>query len=535
MNADHEQRAMISRPSVHVATGLSGSDAAALRPDQPATVVIFGATGDLAARKLVPALFNLHLQQLLPEHFSVVAVARRDMTNEAFAKLMLAAVRTHSRTQPVSEEAWARFVGNIHYYSLVFDDAAGYGALAQRLENIEGARGAARVRLFYLATAPSFFLPIIQSLGQAGLVRRNDDQPCCRVVIEKPFGRDLESAVALNRDICRVLTEDHIYRIDHYLGKDTVQNILTFRFGNAIFDPLFNNKYVDHLQITVAESVGMEGRRGQYYDTAGALRDVIQNHGLQLLCLVAMEPPAVLQAKAIRDEKLKVLQSLRPLMAADVREHVVRGQYTAGQVGGASVHPYRGEESVAPQSLTETYVALRLGIDNWRWAGVPFLLRTGKRLAERVTEIVVQFKHPPLHYFTNVECVGEVCDISRAKPNMLIFRIQPDEGISLTFSAKRPGMLLQTHAVEMDFVYDRSFAIALPEAYEHLLLDALRGDSTLFMRSDEVESAWRFVDPVLQAWQADDPPPLCFYPAGTWGPPQADRLLAGCDGQWQTP
>jgi len=526
---------MASTADIHIEPSTAVPDAAVLRVDRPATVVIFGATGDLAARKLMPALFNLHRQGFLPKQFSIVGVARRDLADEVFRDMMLAAVRTHSRVQPVLDDAWTTFAKNIHYHALTFDDTASYDGLARRLDAIEATRGIAGDRLYYLAVDPGFFLPIMQSLGHEGLVREVCDSRFCRVVLEKPFGYDIESAVELNKQISQVLDESQIFRIDHYLGKDTVQNILTFRFGNAIFDPLFNNKYVDHVQITVAESIGMEGRRGQYYDMSGALRDVIQNHGLQLLCLVAMEPPAVLRPKEIHDEKVKVLQSLSPLSVNDACRHVVRGQYVEGSVAGKNVRAYRQEEGVDPDSQKETYVALRLGIDNWRWAGVPFMLRTGKRLPCRVTEIVVQFKQPPLHYFTNVECVGEVCDISQAKPNVLVFRIQPNEGVSLSFSAKRPGMLLQTHAVEMDFDYDRSFSIALPEAYERLLLDALRGDSTLFMRSDEVESAWRSVDPILRAWASDDPPALCLYDAGSWGPDVVDCLFDNCAGAWRNP
>jgi glucose-6-phosphate 1-dehydrogenase len=345
------------------------------------------------------------------------------------------------------------------------------------------------------------------------------------VVIEKPFGRDLASALELNRGITRVLSEEQIYRIDHYLGKETVLNMLSFRFGNAIFETLFNSKHVDHVAITVAESFGMEGRRGAFYERAGTLRDVVQNHGLQLLSLAAMEPPAVLSSKGIRDEKVKVLQSLRILSPDRVAGDVVRGQYVKGEIGGEAMRAYRDEEGVDARSTTETCVALRMHIDNWRWAGVPFYLRAGKCLPKRVTEIAVQFKQPPLHFFTTVECVGDVCDISQAKPNVLVFRIQPDEGISLIFSAKRPGMLFQIHPVQMDFLYNRAFTVALPEAYERLLLDALRGDQTLFMRSDEVEMAWRFVDPILKAWTGKSPPPLYFYEAGTWGPQEAGRLM----------
>jgi len=475
-------------------------------------------------------------------------------------------VQTHSHTPP-SQDAWERFAGRLRYHALVFDDASAYAGLAAALA-ADGACGTA-ARVFYLAADPAFFMPIIENLGRAGLLR-GGGQPAVRVVIEKPFGRDLESALALSRGVAAVLDEEQVYRIDHYLGKETVLNILSFRFGNAIFETLFNSRYVDHVQITVAETVGMEGRRGQYYDTAGALRDVVQNHALQLLGLVAMEPPAVFAPKEIRDEKVKVLRSLRPIAAGAAGQQVVRGQYVAGTVDDRPAPAYRAEYGVDPRSTTETYVALRLLIDNWRWAGVPFLLRTGKRLARRTTEIAVQFKQPPLHLFTTVECVGDVCDISQAKrlarrtteiavqfkqpplhlfttvecvgdvcdisqakPNVLVFRIQPDEGISLLFSAKRPGMLFQLHPVQMDFFYNQAFPAALPEAYERLLLDAVRGDSTLFTRNDEVQAAWEFLDPILRSWSGPKPPPLHFYEAGTWGPPAADSLLEGCGAQWR--
>ncbi|HOA74113.1 MAG TPA: glucose-6-phosphate dehydrogenase [Phycisphaerae bacterium] len=508
---------------------------AELKVTTPTTVVIFGATGDLTARKLLPAFFQLWSQKLLPDALSIVGVARRPFPDNAFRDMMHEAIVKYADAGTVSAEQWQAFASHVHYQQVEFDDPAGYAALARRLEEIETAQGTSCQRLFYLATAPSFFLDIIENLGQVGLIRDAKDRCPSRVIIEKPFGHDLASALQLNRDITRILAEEQIYRIDHYLGKETVLNILSFRFGNAIFETLFNSRHVDHVQITVAESIGMEGRRGAFYETAGALRDVVQNHGLQLLCLAAMEPPAVLTSKGIHDEKVKVLQSLRIMEPSQVARDVVRGQYVAGStVDGQHVPAYRSEEGVQPRSTTETYVALRLYIDNWRWAGVPFYLRTGKRLPQRVTEIAVQFKQPPLHFFTTVECIGDVCDISQAKPNQLVFRIQPDEGISLIFSAKRPGMLFQIHPVQMDFLYNRSFKVKIPEAYERLLLDALRGDSTLFMRSDEVETAWRYVDPILQAWRAQGAPPLHFYEAGTWGPQDADRLMDN-GRSWRTP
>lgn len=511
----------------------SPTTVAELRVSAPSTLAIFGATGDLTGRKLMPALFQLYLQKLLPDAFSIVGIARRPFPDDAFREMMHEAVQQHVPAGTASGEQWQGFAQHIHYQQVEFDDPAGYADLARRLTQIETDRGTSGQRLFYLATAPSFFLPIVENLGAAGLICDSEEQCPSRVIIEKPFGRDLASAMELNRDISRVLKEDQIYRIDHYLGKETVLNILSFRFGNAVFETLFNNVHVDHVQITVAESLGMEGRRGAFYETAGALRDVVQNHGLQLLCLAAMEPPAVLTSKGIRDEKVKVLQSLRLMNSRDVAKNVVRGQYVSGGIGDKLMPAYRQEEGVDPRSMTETYVALRLHVDNWRWAGVPFYLRTGKCLPRRCTEIAIQFKQPPMHFFQTVECTGDICDISQAKPNVLVMRIQPDEGISLRMSAKRPGMLFQIHPVEMDFLYNRSFNMAIPEAYERLLLDALRGDSMLFMRSDEVESAWRYVDPVLQAWRSNSVP-LHFYEAGTWGPQEADRLME--DGRaWRKP
>lgn len=501
-----------------------------IRADRPFTLVIFGVTGDLAARKLLPALHALDCLGLLPERYVILGFGRRTWSDAEFRAELAEGLRRFARLMP-GAQALERFLAHCQFQRGDLQQPESFAALRRRLERIEDELGAScPPRLYYLAVAPALFSGLIAALGSAGLVTEPGAERCTRVVIEKPFGQDLESARELNRQVRQHLAEEQIYRIDHYLGKETVQNILTFRFGNAIFEPLFNNRYVEHVQITAAEELGMERRRGAYYDRAGALRDMVANHLLQLLCLVAMEPPSGLEADEVRDEKVKVLRSVRPPSP----EQVVRGQYVAGAVNGGYERGYRAAEGVDPRSRTETYVALRLAIESWRWAGVPFLLRTGKRLARRVTEIAVHFKLPPLDLFTHVTCQDDVCDITEARPNVLVFRIQPDEGISLHFCSKRPGMSIRLEHVQMHFLYGEAYPMPMPEAYERLLLDALRGDCTLFNRSDEVEAAWRILTPLLQAWQADPTEPLPYAP-GSWGPPAAERLLAGLSVGWRTP
>jgi glucose-6-phosphate 1-dehydrogenase len=497
---------------------------------EPFVLVIFGATGDLAARKLLPSLAGLWQKRLLPEAFAIVGVGRRDKSDDAF--------RQDARKDVAKGDGAAdldQFLAHVHYVRADFTTAEGMAEVATRVGELERKERVKGNRVFYLATDPEYFCRIIESLSKTGLLQDESGEPRVRVVIEKPFGHDLASARELNRNVLRFLRPEQVYRIDHYLGKDTVQNLLAFRFGNAIFEPLFSREYVDHVQITMAETIGMEGRRGAYYDHAGALRDVVQNHLLQLLALIAMEPPASLKARDIADAKLKVLRELVRWRPSEVASHVVRGQYGRGFIDGQPVRAYREEEAVDPNSTTETYVALRAEVENWRWAGVPFLVRTGKRLPRRVTEVAIQFKLPPLRLFRTVECTGDFCDLSEAQPNVLVFRIQPEEGINLSFSAKRPGMQLYLYPVRLEFDYEKSFHRPLPEAYERLLLDALRGDSTLFMTSEELDAAWEFVTPILDAWRDGPSPDLPNYEAGTWGPAEAERLAEGCKGGWRRP
>jgi glucose-6-phosphate 1-dehydrogenase len=484
------------------------------------SMVIFGATGDLTSRKLVPALYNLARARLLPPGFAVVGVARRPFSHEVFRNDMRAAVDTFSRSRPVIPDVWDDFAKGLFYHQGEFTDPQAYVRLKTFLEEVDRERGTRGNHIFYLATPPDHYAGILRNLGAAGL-GGTARVPWTRIIIEKPFGHDLESARDLNRRAQEVFSEEQIYRIDHYLGKETVQNILVMRFANGIYEPLWNQKYIDQVQITVAEDLGMEGR-GEYYDKAGALRDMVQNHMMQLLCLTAMEPPVAFQAGPVRNEKVKVLESIRPIEGEEVARHVVRARYTQGFVGGREVPGYLQEEGVSKDSTTETYVAIRLFLDNWRWAGVPFYLRTGKRLPRRVTEIAVQFRQAPHLLFRS-----QASDI---QPNVLALRIQPDEGISLKMTSKTPGsMVLQP--VVMDFRYGSSFGGEPPEAYERLLLDCLAGDATLFTRHDEVELAWRFITNILQAWADGSAPALYEYPAGTWGPPEADRLVD----RWRRP
>ncbi len=494
------------------------------RHPAPFVMVIFGAAGDLSHRKLFPALYNLVVDQWLPEEVAVVGVARQKNDSASFRASITQSVRKFSR-RPVDEAVWSKFEANVHYVEGDFGKPEVYDRLKDALEMVEKEMPAATNRLYYLATPPSFYPVIAEQLGRVGLNNPRDPAAWVRIVVEKPFGRDLDSAKALNQDLHQVFGENQIFRIDHYFGKETVQNILVFRFANGIFEPLWNRRYIDHVQITVAESLGIEGR-GHYYDHAGAIRDMIQNHMMQLLCLIAMEPPVVNEADSVRDEKVKVLRAIHPLSTREVAENTVRAQYEGGTAEGKAVVGYLDEPDVPSDSRTETFVALRLFIDNWRWAGVPFFLRTGKHLGKRVTEIVIQFKGVPHPFFRQSG--------SELEANQLILKIQPDEGISLRFGAKVPGNQMRVRTVNMNFLYNTSFDDAAPEAYERLLLDAMFGDSTLFTRKDEVETAWALVSSILQVWDRGRGP-IPTYAAGSWGPKEADALIARDGFEWRLP
>ena len=493
---------------------------------EPCVMVIFGATGDLTHRKLLPALYNLALEHPLPAGFSVVAFARRPYDDDVFRQQALESINQYSRQKPVNQQVWDSFVAGLHYLQSNFNDPAGYSKLNILLSKLDQERGTSGNRIFYLSTPPSQYPEIIQNLGNAGLNRNR--KGWTRIIIEKPFGHDLNTAHELNKQVGRVFKEDQIYRIDHYLGKETVQNINVFRLANGIFEPVWNRRYVDHVQITVAENLGLEGRAG-YYEESGAIRDMIQNHMLQLLTLVAMEPPIALDANSVRDEKVKVLHALQPMNGHDVLENTIRAQYGPGWVGGQQVPGYLQENGVAPTSTTETYVALKTFVDNWRWAGVPFYLRTGKHLPKRVSEVAIQFKQPPLMLFKDSDTQGQV------EPNVLTLRIQPDEGISLKFGAKVPGTDMQIRSVNMDFFYGSSFVREQPEAYERLLLDAMHGDSTLFTRRDEVEAAWTFVQGILDGWNSASRDTIRTYESGSWGPQAADEFIWRDGRRWRRP
>jgi glucose-6-phosphate 1-dehydrogenase len=488
------------------------------RIPEPTVVVIFGASGDLTKRKLLPALFHLEQANLLPEEFSVVGVARRPLQGE-FEKDMREGILQFGGVQE-GEKKLDEFMRKVSYFAMNFDDPGGYDKLKTVLEGIDQKQGTKGNRLFYLATAPEYFAEIIEQLG--GHEMAKPKQGTVHVIIEKPFGHDLASARQLNDEVNQVFAEDQIFRIDHYLGKETVQNILVFRFANGIFEPVWNRNYVDHVQITAAEDIGIEGR-GPFYEKAGALRDVIQNHVMELLSFVALEPPVSFEADAMRREKVKVWRSIQPIHIMDS----VRGQYGPGKVGGKDVKGYRQEDRVDPNSATETYAALKVGIENWRWAGVPFYLRAGKRLAKRVTEITIQFKQPPQLLFKNQS--GACREL---QPNLIAMRIQPDEGISLRFGAKVPSPNMEVCPVNMNFSYADAFGKSSANGYERLLLDAMLGDATLFAHRDGVEATWSLLTPILDYWAANKPKDFPNYAAGTWGPKSADELLARDGRAW---
>lgn len=489
----------------------------------PCVLVLFGATGDLTRRKLIPALFSLFVQKLLPQQAAIVAFARKPKNDEQFRSELQDAVREFAPALPAGGAEWNAFVRNVYYHRSTLDDPEGYRTLKVRLGELDAIHGTQGNRLFYLATPPDSFGLIASQLAACGLNQPSVDGACVRIVIEKPFGFDLASARELNARLRKYFTEEQIYRIDHYLGKETVQNILVLRFANRLFELLWNHLYVDHVQITVAETLGMEGR-GAYFDKAGVLRDMIQNHALQILTLTAMEPPVSLDADAIRDEKVKVLRSIRPFSREDVAAGTVRAQYTSGEIAGVAVPGYLNEDGVPANSATETYAAVRLWVDNWRWAGVPFFVRSGKRLAQRFTKVVIQLKDVPDVLFSRLAC-------AEVEPNTLSICIQPNEGVEIRMSAKEPGPAMLVSPVRMHFDYAEAFGKTIPDAYERLLLNALLGDASLFARGDEVEAAWALMTPILEAWGAGDPP-LETYPAGSSGPAGADALLGSEGRKW---
>ena len=487
-------------------------------------MVIFGAAGDLTKRKLIPALYNLKESKLLPENFAVIGVARAEMNDEEFRRRLSDEIREFA-TDDVDPQIWHWLEERLFYLSGDFSDDQTYSRLKELLSKTDNERHTQGNYLFYLATAPDYFAPIIQRLGTAGLTREEEDKGWRHVVIEKPFGSDLESAKKLNANIKEVLDERQIYRIDHYLGKETVQNIMVFRFGNGIFEPIWNRRYIDCVQITAAEKVGVE-QRGGYYEHAGALRDMVPNHLLQLVTLTAMEPPISFDADAVRDEQTKILHAIQHPSPEEAARRAVRGQYDAGEIDGQKVPAYRSEPNVAPDSNVETFVAMKLLIDNWRWADVPFYLRTGKRLADRDTEIAIRFKHAPFSLFRKTP-------IDRLTTNRLVLHIQPDEGVSLRFGAKVPGPVLSIGAVDMDFDYEDYFGNTPSTGYERLLYDCMLGDATLFQRADQVEAAWAVVAPIQNIWSEVPPSSFPNYKAGSWGPAAADELLKCDEREWE--
>lgn len=497
------------------------------RVPDPSCLIIFGASGDLTQRKLVPALYSLAHDGLLPAGQTIIGFARPEFSDDAFRKNMREACDKFARTRPVDEAIWESFAKGLFYVQGEFGDVEAYRRLKQKLKECDDTRGTGGRRLYYLAVPPTFFPVISEILGSEGMVTDPEREgPYTRVIIEKPFGHDLKSAKELNRVAVTTFRERQVFRIDHYLGKETVQNLMVLRFANGIFEPFWNRQYIDHVQLTVAESIGVE-KRGNYFESAGITRDIVQNHMLQLVSLVAMEPPVEMEANAVRDEKVKVLRALREFPAGEEEHFAVRGQYVQGSVLGEKTIAYRNEENVNPQSNVETFAAMKIFVDNWRWAGVPFYLRAGKRLPKRVTDISIHFRPAPYPLFNKMSGV-------KMQPNVLAIRIQPDEGISLKFDSKVPGPVVRTAPVTMEFRYATSFGAEPPEAYERLLLETMLGDSTLFARRDEVETAWAWLDPLLSRWATDGHSPAP-YGAGTWGPEEADALIERDGRKWRRP
>lgn len=506
-------------------TTSNSSDANRLKTAEPCIMVIFGATGDLTSRKLLPALYNLAREGFLPANFACVGFARREKTDDGFRAEMKSAVNSFSRIKP-EDKLWQQFSEQLFYHQSEFHEDEGYEQLKVLLAKLDERFGTKGNRVFYLSTPPSYFSDIVQKLEQHGLIYNFNQvqDKWSRIIIEKPFGRDLKSALELQKELTKHLNESQIYRIDHWLGKETVQNLFVFRFANPIFEFLFNNHHVDSVQITVCEEIGI-GTRGKFWEEAGMLRDIVQNHMMQLLSLIAMEAPAAMRSAPIHDEKVKVLNSIRPFTISELEQHAVRGQYGPGIIENQEVKGYRQEDNVAPDSTVETYVALQLFIDNWRWTKVPFYLRAGKRLRKRATEIAVFFKNVP--GFVSQQ-IGK-----HLNPNAIVIRIQPDEGISLRINCKVPGPTSPIQPVEMDFRYGSYFGAAAPEAYERLICDCMAGDSTLFAREDEVIASWRLLTPLLDYWESVKPTDFPNYPAGSWGPAEAERMLAKEEREWR--
>ncbi|HMQ68150.1 MAG TPA: glucose-6-phosphate dehydrogenase [Ignavibacteria bacterium] len=490
-------------------------------------MVIFGASGDLTRRMLIPDLYKVFSEKMLPENFTVLGFSRKDLDDESFRDSMKRSVIEFTNEENFNQELWDKFEKNIYYMSENYDDPDSYARLCDKLESFEKEKNIKGNRLFYLAVPPDSLSPILKNLALCGLNVNESKRSWTRIILEKPFGHDLESALKLNKKIRQYFTEDQIYRIDHYLGKESVQNILVTRFANGIFEPIWNRNYVEYVEVTSAESIGIENRGG-YYDNAGALRDMVQNHLLQLVGYTAMEPPSSFDSKSIRDESLKVFQALRPINIEEVEKTVLRGQYTSSKIRGNASEGYREEKDVNKQSRTETFIAMKFFIDNWRWGGVPFYIRTGKKLPTRVTEIVIHFKPTPYRLFKSRHDIAE-------SYNMLVIRIQPDEGILVKFAMKVPGTEFKVKNVNMDFHYSDLSNAPLPDAYGKLLVDCMLGDSTLFIREDAVEACWRFIQPILNAWKKYPDIKVYGYPGGSWGPDCADDLIAGRDFKWRYP